>query len=59
MRELLANEEREERLKTRAQSSFAEDMAYQMRDAVKEDTKDVLVHSLDRKKDKRRLYERG
>lgn len=43
---------------SRRVSNLAEEMAYQMRDAVKEDTKDVLTHSLDKKKDKRRIYDK-
>lgn len=58
MREVIQSEIQDDAIKDRHQKSFTEDMAYQMRDAVKEDTKDILVHSLNKKKDKRRIYDK-
>lgn len=55
----IEREEEKSRIKeSRRVSNIAGDMAYEMRDAVKRDTKDVLTHSLDRKKDKRRIYDK-
>jgi len=38
--------------------NLTEDMAIEMRDAVRKDTNDVLTHSMDKTKDKRRLYDK-
>lgn len=50
-------EERARSKESRRVSNLAGDMAYEMRDAVKRDTKDVLTHSLE-KTDKRRIYDK-
>ncbi len=57
MKEVMESEERVRARKEHQQKSFAEDMAYEMRDAVKKDSNDVLTHSLE-KKDKQRNYEK-
>ncbi len=58
-REVLEAEEKSAELKTQRQTSRAQDMAYEFRDAVKQDTGDILTHSLDTKFDKRNLHKRG
>ncbi len=58
LRDVEQAEEQGEREESRRVANLAEDMAYQMRDAVKKDTKDILTHSMDTKKDKRRIYDK-
>ncbi len=57
-REVFESEEKSREAQARTDKNLAEDMALEMRDAVKIDTKDTLLHSTDMKKDKRRLYEK-
>ena len=56
-REILEAERKEAELESHATKSLADEMAREMRDAVKEDTSDVLTHSMDKKNDRRRLYD--
>jgi hypothetical protein len=52
-----SEEEKSRSKESRRVSNLAGDMAYEMRDAVKKDTKDVLTHSV-KKMDKRRIYDK-
>ncbi len=58
LRDIEESERRAEDLRSKRSTSRAQDMAYEFRDAVKKDTENVLTHSLDRKKDKRRIYDK-
>lgn len=56
--EIRISQERSESSREREDKNLCEAMAFEMRDAIKKDTNDVLTHSLDTKKDKRRDYEK-
>ena len=57
-KEIEDSEKRAEEAKERNLKSLSETMAKEMRDVIKIETGDILTHSMDRKKDKRRLNDK-
>ena len=58
LREIIESEKRAEELKDKTRANITESMAHEMHSVLKHETRDVLFHSMDKKKDSRYLNDK-